>query len=127
MGEWILRGLNVAALGVLLGWMVRNHWERRSRGKLSEQGLDHLADGRPYVTFGFHQGPIEVHTQDGDVIATLPLEPGTVRITEATRVLTEHGWQQAGALIMSGVDTIFVPVTHRPVPKSSRPHAQGEL
>ena len=127
MGEWILWGLNVAALGVLLGWMVRNLRERRSRRKLFEQGLDHLADGGPYVTFGFHQGPIEVHTQDGDVIATLPLEPGTVRITEATRVLTEHGWQQAGPLIMSGVDTIFVPVTHRPVQKSSRPHAQGEL
>ncbi|RZL78967.1 MAG: hypothetical protein EOP32_20560 [Rhodococcus sp. (in: high G+C Gram-positive bacteria)] len=126
MGEWILWGLNVAALGVLLGWVVRSLWERRSRRKVFEQGLDHLADGGPYVTFGFHQGPIEVHTQDGGVITTLPLEPGTVRITEATRVLTEHGWQEAGPLIMSDFDTIFVPVTHRPVQKLPSPHAQGE-
>jgi NADH:ubiquinone oxidoreductase subunit 6 (subunit J) len=127
MEEWILWGLNVAALVVLLAWMVRSLWVRRSRRQLFDRGRDHLADGGPYVTFGFHEGPIEVHTQDGDVISTLPLGSGPTRLVDATRVLNQHGWRKVGALVMSDPDTLFVPVAHHPVRKLPSPNAQGEL
>jgi len=114
-------------LGVLLGWAVRSLWVRRSSRKQLERGLDHLAHGEPYVIFDFHQGPIVVHTQDGDIVTTLPLGPGSARLAGAIHVLEEHGWQKVGSLAMSDLDTLFVPVTHHPVRNLLTPHAQGEL
>ena len=127
MGEWILWGLNVAALAGVLTWFVWGPSERRGRRKLLERGLDHLAKGGPYATFDFFQGPIEVRTQDGAVIATLPLGSDSARLAEANRVLKRHGWQTVGPRAMPDLDTLVVPVTHQPVRTLPSPHPQGEL
>ncbi|CAG7634270.1 hypothetical protein SIM91_43685 [Rhodococcus opacus] len=116
MGEWILWGLNVVAGVALITAAVQILWWRpRIRRKQFEHGLDHLADGGPYVTFGWDEGPLQVHTQDGVILASWSLARGEGRTTLAAEVLDDHGWQNVGQLMMLDADTLFAPVAHRPV------------